>query len=959
MLVGTGTCAIAGESLPPLRVDPTLLGGAPIKPQQPASAPEAKTAPAPQTESQAEKGVAKASSANTSDAAPLPRSEAQVKPVEPPPASRDLPPAGAERVAAPAATLPALAPAALTAQTRTAAALPSPVNPPAKAAAAAPLAKNLPPLRVDPALLGGASLPAVAIATQPPQVAEQPGLPSLYSAHVAAGAFPHPATTAFSNASKDAAPTVITARGLKGVNEQEAIAEGEALLQRAGDSLYADRIVYRQVEDELEATGNVRLLAPDSDITGPRLRLRMEESTGEFESPVYVIRRQRAPVDEPALTLAGLPAVNESGKVLVTTGRKLPQPPVTGSGQADRLEFRGEDRYYFENASYSTCSPGKRDWEIVVDELDLDYTEEHGKGRNAVVRFLDVPLFYTPWMSFALNNQRKSGFLPPTLGTTSKSGFEVAAPYYWNIAPNMDATITPRVLSRRGVQLNAEFGYLLNTPSERVTQPWQQHSDMGQIRLEYLPDDKQANRDRYGYSIIHSQSFGSSLVGSVKLNGVSDDDYFSDLSTRVAQVSQSNLLRQAKLTYEGAWIGATLNVQSYQTLKNLEKPYQRLPQVTINANRDDLPAGLALNLVGEYVNFAHDDKWLGKRTTLYPQLSLPVGSAAFFVTPKIGVHATHYELSGLDRPLAAAWRDVPASQSRSVPIMTVDSGAFLERDTNWFGQELVQTLEPRAYYVFIPSRDQSKIPLFDTARTGFNYASMFTENRYAGGDRIGNANELTLALTSRMLDARTGSELLRATVGQRYYFTLEDDQASLPGEALRKSRKADLLTAITGKILPDVYADAAWQYSPDTKKTERFTLGGRYRPEIGKILNAGYRYVRDPVTDLAAFEQIDVSAQWPLFGGWHGVGRYNYSIKERRVIETIGGLEYNAGCWVGRFVVQRLATIADKPTTALFFQLELNDFSKIGSNPMQLLRRNIPGYGVINQPTADPVFAED
>ncbi len=832
---------------------------------------------------------------------------------------------------------------------------------PPKPVTTGPLAKNLPPLRVDPALLGGAPLPAVAVATQPPQVAEQPSLPPLYSVHVAAGVFPHSATTAFSNVSKDAAPTLITARDLKGVNELEAVAEGDAVLQRAGDSLYADRIMYRQIEDEVEAIGNVRLVAPDSLITGPRLRLRMEESTGEFESPSYLFRRQRPPADEPALTPAGLPAVGEDGKVLVTTGRKLPQPPVTGSGQADRLEFRGKDHYFLENARYSMCAPEKRDWDILVDALDLDYTEDRGTGRNAMVRFLDVPLFYTPWLSFALNSQRKSGFLPPTLGTTSKSGFEVAVPYYWNIAPHMDATITPRVLSRRGLQLNTEFHYLVNSPTNHAEMAaGYPMSDKGQVRIEYLPGDQEANRDRYGYSIVHTQNLGHGFAGSLNLNGVSDDNYFSDLSTRISQVSQGNLLRQGVISYGGPWYSAALNVQSYQTLQNLAKPYQRLPQLVVSANRYDLPAGLALNFSGEYVNFDHPDNLLGKRTTLIPQLSLPWANAAFFVTPKVAIHSTQYELAGKSRPaVVAPFNTVPDSQNRSVPIFSLDGGAFMERDSDWFGQSLLQTLEPRAYYVFIPKRDQSQIPIFDTSRSGFTYASMFSENRYAGGDRIGNANELTLALTSRLLDPRTGSDLLRATIGQRYYFTLEDAEASLPGETLRKSRKADLLAAITGKILPDVYADAAWQYSPDVSKTERFTLGGRYRPEIGKIFNAGYRYVRDPITNSAAFEQIDVSAQWPLFGGWHGVGRYNYSIKERRVIESIGGLEYNAGCWVGRFVVQRLATIADKPTTALFFQLELNDFSKIGSNPMQLLRRNIPGYGVINQPTADPVFAED
>jgi len=301
---------------------------------------------------------------------------------------------------------------------------------------------------------------------------------------------------------------------------------------------------------------------------------------------------------------------------------------------------------------------------------------------------------------------------------------------------------------------------------------------------------------------------------------------------------------------------------------------------------------------------------------------------------------------------------VPDSQSRSVPIFSTDAGMVFERDANLFGQSLVQTLEPRAYYLYVPTRDQSKIPIFDTGIAGYSYAQMFSENRYAGGDRIADANQLTLAVTSRLLDHATGEEYLRATLGQLYYF--KDQEVTmpavlsqgliLPAEVPRTGRKADILAELTGKVMDKTYADFAWQYNPKDKVTERLTVGGRYRPEIGKIINASYRYARDQLG------QIDVSGQWPLSGGWHGVGRYNYSTKERRIIEAIGGIEYDAGCWIGRVVVQRLATVANQPTSSLFFQLELNDFSRIGSNPLDLLKRSIPGYGMINQPTADPAF---
>lgn len=814
------------------------------------------------------------------------------------------------------------------------------------------------PLRVDPALLGmtaqaGKDRPAppVSVETQPPLVAEQPRLPPLYSAHVAAGAIPHPATTPFSHTDKKSAPTYVSARKIDGLNDVEMVAEGEALLDRAGDTLSADRIVYKVTDDEVQATGNVRLASPNSMMTGPRLRMRMEESTGEFATPAYTIRRQPKPVDEPALTLMGLPAMTESGVIVATTGRKIERPPITGSGVAEMLEFAGEDHYRLQDATYSTCAPGKRDWEIRIDSLDLDYSSDVGTGRGAVVSFKDVPFFYMPWMDFSLNGQRKSGFLSPSIGGTTKSGFDFSLPYYWTIAPNIDAVVTPRLLSKRGNQLSVELHYLIDDIVNR-TQPGM--PDKGQARIEYLPNDKLAGRDRYGYAFQHTQTLDSGLVTAINLSGVSDGNYFSDLSTKVNLVSQGSLLRQGMLSYAGPWYSATLLVQGFQTLQNLSKPYQRLPLLAGSTFNYDLPLGLAFNMNAEYVNFNHPTYLLGKRTTLYPQLSLPLATSSFFVTPKLGVHVTQYTLDhlerpGQDNPAVANWNGVPASQNRTVPIFSTDAGVVMERESDWFGRSLTQTLEPRAYYVYIPARDQRQTPIFDTGAAAFNYAQMFTENRYAGGDRIGDANQLTLAVSSRFINPKSGAELLKATVGTRYYFTNQSPNVFLPNETLRTERKADILAALTGQVMDKTYADFGWQFNPRDSRTERFSLSGRYRPADTQVVNAGYIYDRG--TDI---KQIDVSAQWPLSGGWHGVGRYNYSINERRVIEAIGGFEYNAGCWIGRFVLQRLSTIAGKPNTALFFQLELNDFSRIGSNPLDVLRRSIPGYSLINRPASDP-----
>ncbi|MBI3524789.1 MAG: LPS-assembly protein LptD [Betaproteobacteria bacterium] len=682
-------------------------------------------------------------------------------------------------------------------------------------------------------------------------------------------------------------------------------------MRRIGSALTADFLTYWQNEDQIEAVGNVRLIQNEDVITGPKLRLQLEDNVGYFETPQYTIKRAAA------------------GKAGIE-----PDQMTTGSGHARRIDFEGEDHYRLTDATYSTCRQVNPDWYARSDSMSLDYSREEGVARGATLVFQGVPILYAPWFSFSLNNQRKSGLLSPTIGTTSNGGIEMTLPYYWNIAPNMDATISPRTISKRGIQWGGEFRYLNPNYS-------------GILRGEYLPDDRITHRSRSNFSVTHVQSLGPGLTGSLNLNGVSDDTYFTDLSARLTNIAQNNLLRQGVLSYSSGWWNASLMAQRYQTLQDpalppVNVPYHRLPQLTLNAYRGDFPLGSAFTFSGEYVNFSHPTLALAKRTTLYPQLSLPLQTTAFYITPRIGLHLTHYSL---ERQAAGT----PAQLTSKVPTYSVDSGIYFERSTDWFGRTLTQTLEPRLYYLYVPKRDQSLIPVFDTGLADFNFAQIFSDNRYVGGDRVGDANQATVALTSRLIDPATGGELLRGVLGQRYYF--EQQQVTLPGEIARTAKTADFLAALSGKVSPKISLDSGWQYNPRDKRTERLTLGARYQPEIAKVINAGYRYSRD------LLGQIDVSVQWPLWGGWSGVGRYNYSLKENRIIETIGGLEYNAGCWASRLVVQRIATAAGQSSSAIFVQLELNGFSSIGSNPLEMLKRNIPGYGRINQPVADPAFA--
>ena len=907
----------AAENLPPLRVDPALLGG------------EARpAAPRPAAPTPAEQSAV----ARPPQAAPTPQA---AQPVREP------------------------------AEVRVAETAPAPKEEKAPAAAAKPA---VPPSKPQEAVATPApdttrsATPADQAVTRPPQVAEQPAVAPLYSAHAEAGLVPSLQAThqlAPLQVSKDAPyPTFIAASRIDGPNDNEVVAQGEAELRKTNTNLSADKLTYWKVEDELEAVGNVRYNKDAEFMSGPKLRLNLTESTGYFEQPEYSITRaskEQKQAYSPAMGVATLQtkklptflpqAKEKRPEIKVIAGEVVAgeQRLTTASGKADRLEFQGESRVRLTNATCPTCTADVPDWYAKVADLNLDFDREVGEGRDASVVFKDVTLFYSPWLSFSLNNKRKSGFLAPTFGTSSKSGIEFTLPYYWDIAPNMDMTIAPRLMTKRGLQINSDFRYL-------------NHNYRGVAHVELLPDDRLADRKRYGYSLLHTHNnLGNGFSGTLNINGVSDGTYFRDLSSRINQASQGNLLRQGVITYGGGWWSATANMQTYQTLQDpslppVVKPYERVPQFTLTANRPEFLGGTAFAFNGEYVVFDHPTLDTGRRTTLYPQLSLPLQAPAWHITPKLGLHSTRYDL---DRRVSTG----PDSVVRNLPIFSVDAGLAFERQFDWFGRNLTQTLEPRLYYLLVPQRTQNNIPVFDSGLADFSFATIFSDNIYSGVDRIADANQITAALTSRLIDPQSGEEYVRGLVGQRYYFAKQ--HVTLPGEPARPGGASDFLAALSGRLMPNTYMDTAWQYDPRDGETERFSIGGRWQPEVAKVLNASYRYTRDHsgiVGGNTGIRQVDFSGQWPLGRGWYGVGRFNYSLRESKIIETVAGLEYNGGCWVGRAVLQRYATASGDTNTALFVQLELNDFSSIGSNPLQMLARRIPGYGRINQLASDPVF---
>jgi LPS-assembly protein len=670
--------------------------------------------------------------------------------------------------------------------------------------------------------------------------------------------------------------------------------------------VFADWMRHEKPTDEVYARGNVRIDQGADVLEGSRLQFNLQTERGFMDDASYTLNKELQP--QPS------------------TVQRKPFEPTSARGTAEKLLFEGPKQYRAQRAEYTTCGPGDDDWYIRGREVFIDKNRDVGTARDATIVFLGTPILYSPYLSFSLHQERKSGFLTPHYGSTSKGGMELTVPYYWNIAPNYDATISPRVMARRGVQLNTEFRYLKPTYN-------------GEAHVEFLPEDRQFNdRQRDAYFFKHAHTLPAGWAAAINLNRVSDDTYFTDLATRVAVTSTVLLPNDVAFAKGGYWAGNTglysfnASAQQWQTLQAdpaapLTPPYDRVPQLTLAAVRPDL-LNTDLDLQAHYVKFHHPTLVTGSRVLAYPSVSVPLQSSYAYLTPKIGMHLTQYFID----PNTAGFEDT----ARTLPIYTVDSGVVFERQTRVGNTALIQTLEPRAYYVNIPFRDQNGIPNFDSGLQDVNFATIYSENQFAGSDRINDANQLTVGITTRFINPATGSELLRAGVAQRFYF--ETQRVTLPGTLVRTSSSSDLLAAVSGSLWRNWFGDAGVQYSTDSSQLQKTNFGVRYQPAPGRVVNASYRETLNQV------RQTDFSFQWPVRGNWTLVGRWNYSLLDKVSLETLAGVEYGGDCWELRVVAQRFVTATSQTTTTFFVQLELNGVSRLGSNPLETLRRSIGGF---------------
>ena len=683
---------------------------------------------------------------------------------------------------------------------------------------------------------------------------------------------------------------------LDGRVERELTLRGDAEVRRGGTVVRGDRITYYVPDDELIAVGNVRVVRQGNVFTGPQLQLKIDANEGFFTSPSYYL------------------------------------PAYKGHGQAERVDFLGPDQLAMIGATYSTCRPETPDWYLKAESLLLDQGADEGKGKSVGLYFKDRKILGSPLFGFPLSDERRSGFLAPTFAATSRTGPELVIPYYWNIAPNRDLTLYPRLMIRSGLQVGGLGRFL-------------EKNAVGDVRFEFTPSDAITHTNRYMWSTLTNFTNVGGWNGRINARGVSDDNYFVDYSRSILSSSERVLPREIYAGRDfGAW-SVLLRAARYQSILDARAspPYERVPQLMATHVRRDLS--------GFDTETLFDATWFrqpvvgapeGVRLVAYPKVSYPIVRPGAFLVPRMGLHLSSYHLDSNGTN--------PTSLSRAVPVLSVDSGLVFERPAHFFDRDLTQTLEPRLFYVRTPYRDQSAFPVFDSSVADFNFAQLFSENTFLGNDRIADLNQLTTAVVSRLIDPASGAESMRMAFGQRLYFS--EQHVTVPGTALRTDKRSDLLLAGSAALGGGMNLDAGLQYSVHDSKVPRLNVLWRYLPSDGRILNAGVRYLRDQLG------QVDTSWRWPVAAHWMALGRVNYSWLKQSIdpvtlgvveskpgiIEGVAGFEYSEDCWASRFVIQRFVTAAGKSTTAFFIQLELTGLGRIGSNPFDILRRNIPGY---------------
>ncbi len=749
--------------------------------------------------------------------------------------------------------------------------------------------------------------------------------------------------------------TFTSSDSIDGVVDREMRLKGRAQIRRNGAVMKADEIKYDPDSDVANLSGNTEFSKGNASFRGPKARFRVDAREGEMETPNYELRDNRA------------------------------------SGNANKLTIETADVFVFDKATYTTCTPENLDWYFTASTLEIDNEQKEMVGTHGVMRFFDVPIAYTPYFTAPTSNQRRSGILAPVAGYNSNNGIDVTQPYYVNIAPNRDLLLLPRVMGQRGVQLGAKYQFLD-----------QQYA--GTLGGDYLPYDRKTGTDRWRYDWQQRQNFSGALLGmgGIPIAGawtgyanmarVSDNLYPTDFSQSLAGAVTSQFRQEVGTTKNltgslSNWTVAA-RAMTFQTLQpdptvTVQSPYNILPNISATYNNRltpavadvggkyiTLPSGPVTTFSTDYTRFAYN---IGgnlqatapgvysqaDRTVIKGAMALPQITPGYYITPKVSFQSNTYNATPYNSVGA------PAAQGFTIPTLSLDSGLAFEREAaelkGFFGRDMLLTMEPRAFYVYTPFQSQAQTPLFDTADAGFGVTQIFSENTFVGNDRVADNNKLTGGLTSRMIEASTGAERANVTLAQRQAFT--GQKVGLNGTIANPTTYSDTLGSASVRLLGNFSADMFGQYNTQLNRLVQTTVGGSWRPTPGRSLNFGYRNVWTPPTQASvqnnqAFvpaatttDQYNISGQWPLTREVSVLGRWGYDALTTKTLNTLVALEWMRDCWTLRGAYSQVLNTSQITTTQVLFQIEFRGFGSAGSNPVDIMKLNVPGY----MPTSKPI----
>ena len=680
--------------------------------------------------------------------------------------------------------------------------------------------------------------------------------------------------------------------------EDEFLAEGSAEAERQRDMLKADKIKYFPTTKNVTATGNVKYF--NNEIT-------VHSESAEYQGT--------------------------DGDIKFTNAKYF-RSKNTGAGKSDNILFKKNKDIYLDSATYTACNVDDPDWELTSTSTKLFNEEERGHSYNMLLKYKNIPVFYSPFMSYPLTDKRQSGILTPSFGSEGDSGTSFSVPYYFNLSQNYDATIEVTSLSDRGILFDNEFRHLGQDKSSSL------------LNFTHLENDDEFGEDRYLYKINDKRVLyntvsagggdivGSMLASKISYGRVSDLDYFDDFGNSLSTASQSSIKREIRLfgkNYTGnnvlSYDVSTLTYQPSQT--GVSDQYQTVPSLKMGyENRNN--SSFKYNIKASIDKFDHKDntKVEGTRYLIYPSIQMPFISDAWEVIPKFGIRYIDYDLDNNNTN----------SKSKTTPIASIRGKLYFDK---YIGDKLY-TLEPEAYLLYIPVGNQDNNPIFDSGLKEFKY-SLLSENKFYGEDRINDAKQVSLALTHRIIDENSGDELFTGTIGQIIYF--DDRDVHLTDNTKSHSDASNIIGLMSARLSENSQLSIGSVWNPHKGHGMRNNIRYRYNDSTSsrnKLFNADYRFFR------GNGEEIDLSGVYSFSNQFALVGKYNYSFSNSRrnvedLIDTMIGLEYDSCCYSLKIVARDYWT-GTKKDNALFFEFLPKGLTTTNNKTAALLRRGISGY---------------